>query len=229
MPPTRRAERRTDALSTDRIVEEAVAILDVDGAAGLTFRALATRLNTGAGAIYHHVANKDELLGAATSVVVEPVVSSVVDEDDPARAIRTVAVGMFDAIDAHPWVGGQLPREAGQESLMRFFESIGSRVVTLGALSSREAFDATSALVNYVLGVAGQNAENAQTARTRTHLGDRATQLAAMADRWTDLDPVEFPFVRQMAAALRDHDDRDQFLAGIDLILAGIEARRRDD
>ncbi|MGU3291474.1 TetR/AcrR family transcriptional regulator [Williamsia sp. M5A3_1d] len=228
MSPSERAGRRSDALSTNRIVDEAVAILDRDGAAGLTFRALATRLHTGAGAIYHHVANKDELLGAATAVIVEPVVSSVVDEADPAQAVRTVAVGMFDAIDAHPWVGGQLPREAGQRSLMSFFESIGSRVVALGAVSPRDAFDATSALVNYVLGVAGQNAENAQTARTRTHLGDRATQLAAMSDRWADLDPAEFPFVRQMAAELRDHDDRDQFLAGLDLILTGIESRRRN-
>jgi hypothetical protein len=30
--------------------------------------------------------------------------------------------------------------------------------------------------------------------------------------------------VHQVAAQLREHDDREQFLAGIDLILAGITA-----
>jgi hypothetical protein len=34
--------------------------------------------------------------------------------------------------------------------------------------------------------------------------------------------PAKYPFVRQMATQLRDHDGRAQFLAGIDLILAGI-------
>jgi hypothetical protein len=32
--------------------------------------------------------------------------------------------------------------------------------------------------------------------------------------------------VRQVAAQLPEHDDREQFLAGIDLILAGISAVR---
>jgi hypothetical protein len=37
-------------------------------------------------------------------------------------------------------------------------------------------------------------------------------------------DPAEYPFLIQMAAQLAGHDDREQFLAGIDLILAGITA-----
>jgi hypothetical protein len=39
---------------------------------------------------------------------------------------------------------------------------------------------------------------------------------------WANLDPDEYPFTRNVAGQLRDHDDREQFLAGIDLILAGI-------
>jgi hypothetical protein len=40
------------------------------------------------------------------------------------------------------------------------------------------------------------------------------------------LDPAEYPFVRQVAAQLPAHDDREQFLAGIDLILVGITTVR---
>lgn len=39
-------------------------------------------------------------------------------------------------------------------------------------------------------------------------------------------DPAKYPFVRQVATQLRDHDDREQFRAGIDLILAGIATVR---
>ena len=41
--PSSRAERRQGALSRERIVTTAVELLDVDGAEGLTFRALAAR------------------------------------------------------------------------------------------------------------------------------------------------------------------------------------------
>jgi hypothetical protein len=51
----------------------------------------------------------------------------------------------------------------------------------------------------------------------------------AVAAQWTQLDPAQYPFVRQVAPQLPGHDDREQFLAGIDLILAGISAEFEAD
>ncbi len=51
---------------------------------------------------------------------------------------------------------------------------------------------------------------------------ERETFLGLLADQWAHLDPAEYPFVRHVAAQLADHDDREQFLAGVDLFLAGI-------
>ncbi len=53
---------------------------------------------------------------------------------------------------------------------------------------------------------------------------DRTAFLDAVATRWEELDPDEYPFTRAVADQMRDHDDREQFLAGIDLILTGITA-----
>ena len=53
-----------------------------------------------------------------------------------------------------------------------------------------------------------------------------AAFLRAIAAQWAQLDPAEHPFVRQLATQLPGHDDREQFLAGVDLILAGIETVR---
>jgi hypothetical protein len=47
-----------------------------------------------------------------------------------------------------------------------------------------------------------------------------------MATAWTGLDADDFPFTRSIAGQLRDHDDRADFLAGIDLILDGIRVPR---
>jgi AcrR family transcriptional regulator len=220
---TKRGERRADALSKERIVAAAIEILDSDGENALTFRALAARLATGAGAIYWHVANKDELLVAAADDVIARVVAGIVDDADSHAAIRATAVGVFDAIDAHPWVGAQLSRAPWQFALMQIVEGLGGQLQKLG-VPERHQFTSGSALLNYVLGVAGQNAANARRVPRDT---DRTAFLAAVATEWTRHDPADYPFVHQIAAELRDHDDREQFLAGIDLILAGIETLGR--
>jgi hypothetical protein len=82
-----------------------------------------------------------------------------------------------------------------------------------------------SALLNYILGVAGQNAANGQLARTQGL--ERSDFLDAVAAMWSQLDPQEYPFTRSIAGQVRAHDDRKDFLAGIDFILKGIESTRR--
>lgn len=213
-----RNERRTDALSKERIVAAAIEILDADGESALTFRALAARLATGSGAIYWHVAGKDDLLAAATDDVIARVMTGVVGDAEPREAIRAIALGMFDAIDAHPWVGAQLSREPWQPTILQVFEGIGGRLQALG-VPGRAQFDCVSALVNYILGLAGQYAAAARLLPRDT---DRTAFLGTVAARWAQLDPAEHPFVHQMASQLPGHDDREQYLAGIDLILAGI-------
>jgi AcrR family transcriptional regulator len=200
-------------LSRERIVQVAIELLDALGEDGLTFRTLAAQLETGPGAIYWHVANKDELLAAA----IDDIVAGVMAAD----SIRAIALGLFDAIDAHPWVGAQLSRAPGQAAMLQIFERFGAQVQSL-RVPEQSLFAVVSTLVSYVLGVASQNAANARNAHDR----NREAVLAAVAVTWSELDPVKHPFMRQMAEQLRGHDDRAQFLAGIDLILAGIASGR---
>lgn len=213
---TRNTERRGDSLSRERIVAAAIEILDAEGEDALTFRALAARLRTGPGAIYWHVAGKDELLAAATDTVLAG--ATAPGHGTPQDTIRAVALGLFDAIDARPWAGTQLSRVPSPPALLRVFEPLGQQVQALGAPAAQQ-FAWASALLNYILGVAGQNAANA---RARQPGIGRTEFLTSVAATWAGLDPAEYPFTRAVAAQLRDHDDRDQFLAGIDLILAGI-------
>jgi AcrR family transcriptional regulator len=219
---TQRTGRRADALSKNRIVEAAIEILDTGGESALTFRALAARLATGSGAIYWHVAGKDELLAATTDDVIARVMTGVASGTDPQEAIRAIALGVFDAIDAHPWLGTLLSQEPWQPAVLQVLESVGAQLPALG-VPERAQFNCASALVNYILGLAGQYAAGARLLARDT---DRSAFLAAVAARWTQLDPAEHPFMRQVATQLPEHDDREQFLAGIDLILAGIRTVR---
>lgn len=213
---TNKSERRGEALSKAKIVEAAIVILDAEGEGALTFRALATRLATGAGAIYWHVADKDALLAAA----VDAVIDEALGVEGQQAAIRTLLSGVFDAIDVHPWVGTQLAREPWQPAMGRVFEGIGAGLDALGVPEARQ-FDAASALLNALLGAA---AHQAAAARSLPRDADRAAVLERVVVRWVGRDQATYPFIHRMQAQLRDHDDRAQFLAGIDLILAGLKA-----
>jgi len=219
---TSRPERRADALSKERVVAAAIEILDAEGEAALTFRALGARLATGAGALYWHVAHKNELLAAATDHVIADALAAMSRRSKPHEAIRAIALAVFDAIDAHPWVGAQLSQEPWQPAVLRIFERIGAQLAPLG-VPKRTHFDCASALLHYVLGLAGQYAAGARLLSRET---SRAEFLEGIAARWAELDAEQFPFVRTMSKQLPEHDDREQFLAGVDLILAGIESLR---
>jgi AcrR family transcriptional regulator len=219
-----RAPRRTEALSRDVIVNAATEILDAEGEDALTLRALTVRLATGYGAIYHHVADRDDLLAAAADHVIARIAGDLATDAEPREALRAVAVGLFDAIVANPWVGAQLTREPWRPALLDIYESVSEQLQALD-VPPQALSDSAGVLVNYILGVAGQNAANARAlASGKTN---RSTFLATIAAQWAQLDPARYPFMRQAGTHLRKHDDREQFLAGIDLILAGIEAVNR--
>jgi AcrR family transcriptional regulator len=214
-PP--RNPRRSDALSRERIVEASIHILDTAGENGLTVRAVTAHLSTGRGAIYHHITGKDELLAAAADGVISQVTARAVTEA-PAEALRALSLGIFDAIDAHPWVGAQLSREPFQPAVLRIWKGIGEQLRKLGITGTAQS-DAGSALANYVLGAAAQYAAGARKAPDDVA---RRHYLEALAAQWQQLD--DDPIVHESAALLREHDDREQFLAGVDIFLAGITA-----
>jgi len=219
-----RTQRREESLSRDRIIEASIELLDSSGESGLTFRALSALLATGPGAIYWHIANKSDLLTAASDAIVARTMTACLTGAKPKATIRALALGMFDAIDAHPWVGSALTRAPGQLPMVRILERIGQQVHALG-VPDKEQWAAATALLNYILGVAGQNAANTHIARGQG--ADRSDFLDAMATVWSQLDADEYPFARSVSGQLRAHDDRVDFLTGIDLILTGIESQRR--
>lgn len=194
----------------------AVEILDRSGETELTVRGLTAHLATGRGAIYHHVAGKDELLAAAADHVIGAALAAVQTDGAPEAAIRSLALGIFDTVDAHPWVGTQLTREPAQVAVLRIWTSVGVQLQRLGVCAPALS-DAGSALVSYVL---GSTAQYVAGPRTLTDHADRRAYLDRLAATWIEHNPD--PFVAEAATRLRDHDDREQFLAGVDIFLNGI-------
>jgi AcrR family transcriptional regulator len=222
------SQRREESLSREQIIEASIELLDGNGEGGLTFRTLSERLATGPGAIYGHIANKGDLMTAACDAIIArtmnaPLASSA-RSATPQATLRLLALAMFDAIDAHPWVGSALTRAPGQSPMVRIVERIGQQVRALDVPREKH-WVTVSALLNYILGVAGRNAANGQFARKQGL--ERSDFLGAVSTVWLQLDSEEYPFVRSLTAQMRAHDDRKDFLDGIDLILRGIDTQRR--
>jgi len=223
--PTR-TERRSDALTRRRIIDTAIALLDEGGTEALTFRTLSAALSTGAGALYHHVANKGELLAAAAMAKLTAVLAAAGDGGEAAGGIRALTTALFDAITAHPWLGSQLVAAPWQPAVLQLFDAIGSKLTALG-VPERSQFDAASALVHHILGVASQYDAGRRLAGTTSRpvfLDFASTPLVEEGG-----EAPAYPFLARVVRELVEHDDRAQFQAGIDIILAGIDVLTRTD
>ena len=224
-----RPERRNQVLSRERIIETAIELLDTGGEGAMTTRALTERLSTGSGAIYYRVGSRDDLLDAATETLVtaalaaRPVQASASPEDE----IRTVALALFDAIAERQWLATRLTQQVVRKPsgpvTVGIFERIGRQVGALG-VPQPSWFDAASTLVHYILGAVSQNTRMEGDAPDGSQ--DRGEFLDATAAAWQDLDAEDYPFMHAIVGQMNDHDDREQFLTGIAVILDGLTRLR---
>ncbi|WP_415976109.1 TetR/AcrR family transcriptional regulator [Rhodococcus sp. 077-4] len=207
--------RRSDALSKERIVQAAIEMLDEGGTEALTFRTLAAHLSTGPGALYHHVGNRDDLLAAAAEAV-----TASVFEPSPENAesgVRGLMMRVFDVITTRPWVATQLAAAPWQPAVLQLFDRIGTELDARGVPLNAQ-FDAASVLLYHAIGVASQRDAGMELAATVT---DRVAFLESTRTAVTDTG--DYPFLARIAPQFTGHDDREQFKAGVDIILAGID------
>ncbi|MER6159533.1 TetR/AcrR family transcriptional regulator C-terminal domain-containing protein [Streptomyces sp. NPDC001868] len=212
---------RADALSREIIVSAAVALLDELGERGLTFRLLAKQLNTGLGALYWHVANKDELVAlAADQVLGQALTAAPRSEDGAGAELRALAIAVFDTLDRHPWAASHVNAPPTLANALHLLDRIGTLTARTGLPAARH-FAVSTAISYYITGVSAQIVAP-RTAADKTT--SRDAFLAQTAEHWEKLDPADYPFLTRTTTELRDHDDRDQFTTGLDLLLTGLNA-----
>lgn len=211
------------------VLSEAVALLDESGAQGLTIRALAARLGGGVASIYWYVSGRDELLDLAADSVLAGVLESVADvgAGDPIDDLRIIADRLFDAIADRPWLGAYAMRDTGtQAHSLLLYEKIGEQVLRLN-LTPRQGFHAASAIVGFVIGTAADMGQEPPEVVTSGEM-NREEYLAEATAHWRKLDPDEYPFIHHIIDEFAGHEDRDQFRAGLDLLLAGLRLQAED-
>lgn len=94
---------RSAPLSRDRIVDEAIALLDDEGPSALSMRKLAQRLGVSTMSTYHHVTDKDDLVEAIAERVMQSLARPAPDASWP-DAVRTLAWSFRALTIEHPAV-----------------------------------------------------------------------------------------------------------------------------
>lgn len=136
-------------LSRERVLDAAQAIVESDGVAGLSMRALAAKLGVAVTAIYWHVGNKEELLSALVGRIGEIGGIRTTGRTPQAR-ITSTAQSLLASIDAH----GALVGLAHQEGRLAVVFAPARRAIAeelaAAGLKGERLVDATNAIIQVV-------------------------------------------------------------------------------
>jgi AcrR family transcriptional regulator len=116
-----------EPLSRERAVRAAVDLADADGIEALTMRRLAQALGVEAMSLYHHVANKSDILDAMVDVVFGEI-ELPTDDTDWTTAMRRRAASVRTVLLRHRWAIGLMEsrRSPGPATLRHHDAVIGS-------------------------------------------------------------------------------------------------------
>ena len=208
------------ALTRERVVAEALAIIAADGAQSLSMRALAARLGVVPGALYRHVRGKEQLYALILDAVLREVDCRAGPAAPWAVQVTALARRLRAVLENHPGVAALLKtRDPLSPTSLELAEAFLAPLLAAG-LSGREAALAFRLIYDYTLGLA----DPASPAEQR--LRDTATreQLHAF---FRSLPADRFPALAAYGVHAWDGDRDQRFSAGLETLLRGIEAHRR--
>lgn len=224
--PERAARDRR--LSRDAIVAAAIAILDAEGARGLSMRRIADSLGVTAGSLYWHVATKDELLELAADHVTGEIELPDADAGGGWRtAIAAIARGQRAMLLRHPWVisGAGAQPNMGPSAL-----GLADRTLAILAgagFGPDLAATAVGAIGNQVIG-----AVMAETAWRQVTSGPAGTLADWQRDAADYLETVRAKYPMVAARLTAPAGDvravsEERFGVALECLLDGLEARAR--
>jgi TetR/AcrR family tetracycline transcriptional repressor len=148
-------------LSRTQIVALAASTLRAQGLAGLSMRRLAQELGVQPGALYHHVASKQELLAAVGERILADSAATI-STADPAQAARDIRAALLpirDGAEVLSFVHAYKPDAVGP------FRDLHRALAP--PLAEPEARLAAEVLISYVLGWVAVEQNRAELIRAR--------------------------------------------------------------
>jgi AcrR family transcriptional regulator len=217
--PTPRARPRA-SLTRESIVDAAVAILDEDGLDGLTMRAVADRLGSGAMSLYRHVESREALLDLVVLRLTGEA-TSLVRTGDWRVDLAALAQEMRAVLVRRPNLTVLLTSRAASPSAGLANLDFVLGILRDAGLSPADAALANHALGNYVAGAALWQAVGLGGAGGE----ERRRRAAAAAAAIATVPPELAPNVAWAADTLFAGSLEDRFAFGLEVLLDGLAAR----
>ena len=207
-------------LSRERVLNGAVAVADATGIAGLTIRSLAQELGVKPMSVYHHVANKEQILDGIVDIVFSEIeLPSASGDWRPEISRRAHSARVV--LRRHPWAIGLLETRTspGYATLRHHNAVLGA--LRAGGFSVELTAHAYALVDSYVYGFALQEAT----------LPFNDQSVAEVAAPMMELfESGDYPHLMELVTehALKPgYDFADEFEFGLELVLDGLEDRLR--
>jgi AcrR family transcriptional regulator len=228
--PRRGDGGRKEQLSRERIVAEAVRLLDAEGMEALSMRSLGTRLGAGATSLYRHVASKDELIELVVDEVYAEVdVPEIADPGGWRLAAHAAAHSLRQMGLRHMWAMGVL----GQVGMTYLGPNVMStteralRIYQAAGFGPEEANRVFSTVTSYVVGETSAEAGwLSGLARNGLDERDWMTIMKPARDQVAEGGYTALSEAFQLSPDREPRRVREEnFVYGLDLVLDGVQAR----
>jgi TetR/AcrR family transcriptional regulator, tetracycline repressor protein len=204
----RRSQAQPSGLSRERILEVALELAAAEGVDALSMRRLAQELDVWPMSVYRYFQDKDALLDAMAADLIQQLPEPEPSGDWRERMHGLLGEAARSLADA-PGLATRLPRAFLAEGALRLPET-GIAILLDAGFDPAAAASAWRALWSYTFGFATFGVESARAVR------------AAVAGLHED----EYPALAEAGGALAEAlASRDEFAAGLDRLLDGLEAR----
>jgi AcrR family transcriptional regulator len=217
-PPDGGGNRRR-ALTRERVVTEALAVISADGVEALSMRTLAARLGVVPGALYRHVRSKEQL----HDLILDGVLSEVDCLTDPSHGwtgqVMTLAQRLRTVLENHPGIAGLLKaRDPLSPHSLALAEAFLAPLHAAG-LPEREAARAYRLIYDYTLGFALSD----RTTTSEQRIQDTATRREMHAFL-RSLPADRFPVLAVLGEHAWANDRDERFTASLRTIINGLQS-----
>ncbi len=205
-------------LSRERILEDALQIVDAEGLNGLTIRRLAQELDVTPMAVYRHFRNKGEILDGLIELVIAEGQATEHETEGWQAWIETTFRRMRASLLKHPGVLPLMGTSAsyGVQSLRiteRLLETLKG-----GGLSQDTMTRALHLLVSYTLGAVAIEVA-AREHRSLSDATDQAEWQRQLRVRFESANVSDFPLLVSLAPKLSRFSEEDEFAQGLRRII----------
>ncbi|MFD0687399.1 TetR/AcrR family transcriptional regulator C-terminal domain-containing protein [Actinomadura fibrosa] len=201
---------RPRSLSPARIAAAALAVIDRDGLAGLSMRAVAKELGMSTMALYRYVRDREELEGLVLELALEEVDPTPPPSGSWDARVEAMALRIRDVLGAHPEIVPlTLTHRHSSPGLLRWSETVAGILAT-GGLRGADRVVALRALLAYLIGAI-------QMERLGPLSGAGTDVIAA-------LPRSEYPYMADTARHAGAIGPDEEFRRGLQAVLRGLGA-----